>query len=263
MNSVSELSSAPAFAEALAPLGGGIVCCTGGGGKTTLLNTLGEYFAARGSRVLLTACTRLLCPPGRARNRLFVCANPNAVPAATEPGLCFAARAPGSANNPDYFEGYAPEAVDGFLRRGVADWIFVESDGAARRPLKAPSDREPVVPSLVRAVVGVCGMSGVGRPLDEGAVFRPAIFSELSGLAMGEPITPEAVARVIGHERGLFKDVPGNAVRLVFLNQADNAEGMEKARSIGAAVAAPGAEGIAGVYAGAAREAGAPCVRLL
>ena len=66
--------------------------------------------------------------------------------------------------------------------------LLIEADGAKQRSLKAPADYEPAIPDWVDAVVVMAGMKGLGRPLTEEWVHRPEVFSELSGLALGEPI---------------------------------------------------------------------------
>jgi molybdenum cofactor cytidylyltransferase len=76
----------------------------------------------------------------------------------------------------------------------------------------------------VAAVVVVAGLTGLGKPLAAESVHRPEIFSELAGLAQGQPVTVEALARVLCHSQGGLKNIPPNARRLALLNQADSDE---------------------------------------
>jgi molybdenum cofactor cytidylyltransferase len=103
--------------------------------------------------------------------------------------------------------------------RGIP--LLIEADGARQKPLKAPADHEPVIPKFVEMVVVVAGLSGLGKPLTEEFVHRPEIFARLSGLAIGDKITPEAVVRVLTHPAGGLKSIPKNARRVALLNQAD------------------------------------------
>ena len=99
--------------------------------------------------------------------------------------------------------------------------LLIEADGAKQRSLKAPADYEPAIPDWVDAVVVMAGMKGLGEPLTEEWVHRPEIFSELSGLALGEPIRVEDVIKVLGDPQGGLKGVPVGAKRYLFLAQAD------------------------------------------
>jgi molybdenum cofactor cytidylyltransferase len=102
--------------------------------------------------------------------------------------------------------------------------LLIEADGSQQRPLKAPADYEPVIPEFVEAVVVVAGLTGLGKPLAEEFVHRPEIFARLSGLKMGETITPEALVRVLTHPSGGLKNIPSGARRVALLNQADTPE---------------------------------------
>jgi molybdenum cofactor cytidylyltransferase len=59
--------------------------------------------------------------------------------------------------------------------------------------------------------------------LDE-YVHRAEIFSKLSGVGLGEEVTPEALIRVLTHPEGGRKNIPVRARRLILLNQADTPE---------------------------------------
>ena len=89
--------------------------------------------------------------------------------------------------------------------------LLVEADGAARKPLKAPAEHEPNLPPGVRQVVAVAGLEALGQPLGERVVHRPERFAALTGLALGEAITPQAVARALAHPQGGRKRLPQGA----------------------------------------------------
>ncbi len=98
---------------------------------------------------------------------------------------------------------------------------LVEADGSRGLPLKAPAAHEPAIPSWVNTVLVVVGLSGIGKPLDQFSVHRPAIFSDLSAIKPGEEITAEGLVRVLLHPNGGLKNIPCNARKMVLLNQAD------------------------------------------
>jgi len=99
--------------------------------------------------------------------------------------------------------------------------LLIEADGARLRALKAPAEYEPAIPAFVETVVVLAGLDGLGKPLDEASVHRPERFGELSGLALGETITPQALARVLTSPDGGLRAIPPGARRIALLNQAD------------------------------------------
>ena len=102
--------------------------------------------------------------------------------------------------------------------------LLIEADGAKQLPLKAPAEHEPAIPSFVECVLVIAGLAGLGQPLDANHVHRPDRFAALSGLSMGAPITPEAVAQVLTSPSGGLKNIPPAARRLALLTGADTPE---------------------------------------
>jgi molybdenum cofactor cytidylyltransferase len=99
--------------------------------------------------------------------------------------------------------------------------FLIEADGSRGLPLKAPASHEPPIPAFADAVVVCAGLNGLGLPLDENSVFRSEIFAALSGLDIGQPVSVEALAKVLRSPLGGLKNIPSGARRLVLLNQAD------------------------------------------
>lgn len=112
--------------------------------------------------------------------------------------------------------------------------LVIEADGSKQLPLKAPASHEPPIPPWLTLVVVVAGMSGLGRRLVEGQIHRPEIFSQLSGIPLGEPVTMEGLVRVLNHPEGGLKNIPPTARRVVLLNQADTPEDQLLARQAAA-----------------------------
>ncbi len=102
--------------------------------------------------------------------------------------------------------------------------LLIEADGSRQKPLKAPNEREPVIPEFTDVVIVVAGLSGLGKSLNEEYAHRPQLFSTLSGLPLNDSITPNALIRVLTHPNGGLKNIPPDARRIVFLNQADTPE---------------------------------------
>jgi len=78
----------------------------------------------------------------------------------------------------------------------------------------------------------VVGLSGLDKPLTDETVHRPEIFAELSGLEIGETVTPDALVRMLNHPSGGLKNIPFNARRVVLLNQADSPELQAQAKEM-------------------------------
>lgn len=102
--------------------------------------------------------------------------------------------------------------------------LLIEADGSRQKPLKAPATHEPPIPDFSDIVVHVTGLSGLGKSLLEEHVHRAEIFSQLSGLALGNPVTPQAITNVLTHLKGGLKNIPPHARRIALLNQADTPE---------------------------------------
>src|SRR5215216_1157248 len=102
--------------------------------------------------------------------------------------------------------------------------LLIEADGARQKPLKAWAEHEPPIPLFVDQVLQVAGFTGLGRLLNDEHVHRPELFSKLSGLHIGEPISPEALIRMMKHADGGLKNIPTVARRVALLNQADTPE---------------------------------------
>lgn len=102
--------------------------------------------------------------------------------------------------------------------------IVIEADGSRRLPIKAPAEHEPVIPDWIEQVVVVAGLSAIGQPLTHEWVHRPEIFARLSGLTLGDTVTPEALVAVLGNRFGGLKGIPEHAKRILLLNQALSAE---------------------------------------
>lgn len=211
----------------------GITALIGSGGKTTALYLLAEELVRKGT-VLCAASTHILPP-----SHLPVLVDP--APAALAAALaehrmvCAGSAAPeGKLTTPPLpWETLA----------ALADYVLVEADGARRLPCKAHLPHEPAVPPEAGRRILMVGASGFGQPVCRGA-HRPEVFCRLSGLGMGDPITPEALAAVIRRE---------NLADRVFINQAEEARALEQARALAALLPAP-------VFAGSLRKRSFLCL---
>ena len=118
--------------------------------------------------------------------------------------------------------GPAPLYLDKWWKEKLADYFLIEADGARRRPIKAPASHEPVIPESTTDLIGVIGIEAIGLSLEEKNVFRPHIFSQLTGIKFGEKISLNAITTLIFHPQGLFKNAPLHSKCHLFINKVDN-----------------------------------------
>ena len=204
------------------------VAIVGGGGKTTTMFALAH---AMPSPVITAATTQMAIEQLALADQHFFANSPADVPAQMPPGISVFS---GSENSMGKTIGLTLEttrAVKALVDRYQAPF-FIEADGAKRLPLKAPAEHEPPIPDFVDTVIYVVGLSGLGQPLDIEHVHRPERFARLSGLALGEAVTPEGIAKVLSDPIGGLKNVPPDARRIAVLNQADTAELQAQAQII-------------------------------
>ncbi|MEA3453682.1 MAG: selenium cofactor biosynthesis protein YqeC [Candidatus Caldatribacteriota bacterium] len=128
--------------------------------------------------------------------------------------------------------GPEPLYLDKWWKEKLADYFLVEADGAAGRPVKAPASHEPVIPLSTTDLIGVVGIDALGFALQEENVFRSEIFSQITGIKLGEKIGIEALSLLICHPEGLFKGVPLDCRRHLFINKAENSEDLKMAEEL-------------------------------
>ncbi len=213
------------LADILSLAGRELVCLVGAGGKTSLLFALAGELAQAGQRVLITTTTHIIRPPGEVILEPDPAALAGKLSDRPIPGeaIVLAGEENPSAGGPK-LSGLGAKVVDELWIRGAAEYILVEGDGAKRRPIKAPRPHEPVVPRQTTVIVGLIGLSALGREADEETIFGFGEFQEITGIEPGTPIRPEHVASLIAHPKGLFKSAPPEALRIVLLNQAETEE---------------------------------------
>jgi len=214
---------------------GGVVGIVGAGGKTSLMYRLARELSADGDSVLTTTTTKIWMPTRDQSEEVVI--SPRADEIISRAGRFQTASyhftaAAEKLNSQHKLKGYAPEFIDDLRERKYFKWILVEADGAAGRSLKAPAAHEPVIPASAEWVIGLAGLDAAGKTLDEDTVFRPEIFAELTGLAMGRTVSAAAIAASLTHPEGIFKGSPGAAGRYLFLNKAESAGEMQAGREV-------------------------------
>jgi probable selenium-dependent hydroxylase accessory protein YqeC len=221
--------------EALGIEGREVVSLAGAGGKTTLMFRLAKELSLAGKKVVTTTTTKILEPAPEETGFLFVDSDEQRIKDFLR----------GHLDQYDHItiarerlesgklQGVSPNLVDELSHtQGFDVVMIIEADGAAGRPVKAPREHEPVIPTSTTLVVAVLGVDGFEMKLTEENVFQPERISQITGVPMGERLTDEAMAILVIHPEGIFKGAPSSARIVAFLNKVDIPNGVAKARRI-------------------------------
>lgn len=205
----------------------GVISFVGGGGKTSLMFHLANLLALAGQRVLTTTTTKIFVPTPEQSDTVLVENDPQAVLRLVSSCRKCSNHITAAATylvDSCKLKGFSPEDVNVFEKSGLFDWVLVEADGAAGRPLKAPEEHEPVIPSNTTVLVAVAGLDVLGKQLSENYVFRSSLAGKLMALTEGETVTESALVRFFSQPLGPFKDAPSGSRRLIFFNKADDSD---------------------------------------
>jgi probable selenium-dependent hydroxylase accessory protein YqeC len=211
-----------------------IIALTGGGGKTALMFSLADELCARGSTVITTTTMKIFEPvPGHAPS-LVVEDDPEQAINMVREGLQHGKHVTFAAQKfPEGKIGGAdPQLIERMVQELPAEHIIVEADGAKRLPLKAPGDKEPIIPSSTTLLIPIVGIDALGKPLDEEQAFRPGRIAALTGAQLGDPITPKLIAALMTHPQGLCKGVPPGARIIPLINKVETIKGFTGAREV-------------------------------
>lgn len=231
----TEVLSGISITEALGLKTREMISLTGAGGKTTLMFRLARELFLQGKKVITTTTTKILEPPQEETPHLFVSSEEEMIRDFLGRHLdqfghlTLAGERLGSGK----LRGLPPGLLDHLWNSFRMNAMIIEADGAAGRPVKAPREGEPVIPSCTTLVTAILGLDGVGVPLTDEHVFQAGRISQMTGIPEGEEMTEEGMAVLMTHPEGLFKGAPDSSRLAVFLNKVDVREGLTKAMAIG------------------------------
>ena len=194
----------------------------GGGGKTTLLRSLADELVAEGKTVVLATTTHFL--PFRGIDTV-VSADEFEVARQLKAQRVICVGTPAhEARNAGKL---APSRIAPHDLASLADFVLVEADGSRHMPVKAHSNREPVIPDGSNLTITVIGASAFGKPVAQ-TVHRAEIFCENSGCEQNDVVTPELLARHLAAEtrRGAIDP------NLIIVNQVEDPEMVEAAHAL-------------------------------
>jgi len=229
------------LSHALSVNPGEVVALVGAGGKTTAMFLLANELATS-MRVLTTTTTRIFAAQTQ-HSPVHVTFDPRQQAIADLlPQLDRAIAACGQAlltgppdADSDKVSGVSPDTIDILAGGDRFDVIINEADGSRMLPLKAPAAHEPVIPLRTTLVIPTAGLDVLAQPLGEDTAHRAKLISQLTGTALGQPVTSDTVTRLLCHPEGGLKKVPARARVVPLLNKVDEklgSDGLKAARDI-------------------------------
>jgi probable selenium-dependent hydroxylase accessory protein YqeC len=238
--------------ESLDIRGKEVISLVGAGGKTTLMYRLAKELLLAGKKVVTATTTKIMEPSSEETPCLFVHSDEEklrqlALQHIDQFRHVTLAQERLEARK---LKGISPELADLLWNSPEIDMVIIEADGAAGRPVKAPREWEPVIPSHTTLVIGLLGVDGVGKELNEENLFQAERISQLTGILMGEKMTCKGMALLVVHPQGIFKGAPHASRRVAFINKVDVPEGIRWGRDIGKEILEKGSPQIERVILG-------------
>jgi probable selenium-dependent hydroxylase accessory protein YqeC len=190
-----------------------LIAITGAGGKTTTMYTLADELAQRGKRVITTTTTQIFYPkPGETDTPLVAAHTPillQKIKAAwTRQHRITVA---GTVLRTDKLAGLQPEQPYELLMESGADVVIVEADGARHRMIKAPAEHEPVIPLYTNVALLMLSAEAINQPLSDSIAHRPEQVVTVTGINVGDLLSPAVIARLMTSEQGAMKNIPETA----------------------------------------------------
>ncbi|MBU4361136.1 putative selenium-dependent hydroxylase accessory protein YqeC [bacterium] len=241
------------------------ISLVGAGGKSALFNRLAEELLLKNKRIILTTTTKMFAwqlAPFIKKGILIEGHNEEIIQESIKKYFSLKSKGGRLAvigekiedNGEEKVSGPPPDWLDKWWEDKLADYFLIEADGAAGRPVKAPASHEPVIPLPTTNLVGVIGIDALGLSLQEENVFRSEIFSQLTGLKLGEKIEVETLSCLICHPKGLFKGAPQDCRRHLFINKVEDPEDLKMAEELTFQVLKICPRGISDIIIGAASQ---------
>jgi probable selenium-dependent hydroxylase accessory protein YqeC len=215
---------------------GDCVSIMGAGGKSTLMNRLADELIVLGRTAVLTSTTNYHRPKNLQPDQLLLTRD---IPDWPEHLRSLARRwnrllVLHHDLGPDMVKGVDVAAVRK-IHASIPDAVvLVKTDGARKRWFKAPNQSEPVIPPWSQLCLTVVNLHILGQPLTEELVHRPERVAALTGLRLGDAVTPQAVGTVLTHPQTYAAKIPAAARRVVYISHVQSAADLAQAEAIAA-----------------------------
>jgi probable selenium-dependent hydroxylase accessory protein YqeC len=195
------------LSERIGLLDGGIVAVIGCGGKTSLIEAISrEALSLRPKLRILVSPTAKIYPPKQTEIPHLGVFDENTGKLTALP----------------------PEELAALLPR--YDLALLEADGSMGLPCKGWAAHEPVVPAFCTHTVGLFPATALALPATAANAHRLREFLALTGLREGEPVSEEALVKMVCGGGGMFKNAVGKCFLLA--NQAESEAAKTAAQNV-------------------------------
>jgi probable selenium-dependent hydroxylase accessory protein YqeC len=215
-------SSMSSLSDLIDLLANPLISIVGAGGKTTTMYTLANELAQGGMRVITTTTTQIFFPRSGETGTLIVAEEMPALLKLVSAALKqhHHVTVAGAVTSAGKLDGLQPEQPYELLAKSGADAVIVEADGARHRMIKAPSEREPVVPPQTNVALLMMSAGAINQPLSAQVAHRPEHVAGVAGINQGDILTPSAIARLMTSDQGAFKNIPESAATYLLITHA-------------------------------------------
>src|SRR2546421_5702546 len=203
-----------------------LIAITGAGGKTTTMYTLASELAQRGKRVITTTTTQIFYPETDESDTLIIASETDALLKTIDEAWQKYRRltVAGAILRTEKLAGLKPEQPYELLMKSGADAVIVEADGARHRMIKAPAEHEPVMPLQTNVALLMISAEAINQPLSDRIAHRPEQVATVTGINVGDVLSPAVIARLITSEQGALKHIPETATAYLLITHASLAQ---------------------------------------
>ena len=199
-----------------------LISIVGAGGKSTTMYTLARELAQEDKRVITTTTTNIYPPsPEETDACLLTSQTPDifkSIQNAWEHSYHITVASHPIAQGK--LAGLAPDQPYQLLRESGAHVVIVEADGARHLFIKAPAAHEPVVPPETNLALIVMSAEAIDKPLNAEIAHRPEHIAAVTGISLGDTLTPGVIATLMTSEQGALKGLPESARRYLLITHA-------------------------------------------
>ncbi len=202
-----------------------LIAITGAGGKTTTMYTLAGELAQQGKRVIATTTTQIFYPEPGDTDLLIIDPNMETLLKSIDEAWSHGHHitVAGSVLRSDKLAGLQPDQPYELLVKSGAHVVIVEADGARHRMIKAPAEHEPVIPDGTNVALLMMSAEAINKPLDENIAHRPELIAKVTGIRVGDILSPVVIARLMTSEQGGLKHIPQTASAYLLITHASMA----------------------------------------
>ena len=215
----------PLLTELIKLPGKPLIAIVGAGGKTTTMYTLAGELAQQGKHVITTTTTQIFYPEPGETDLLIIEPNLDTLLKTIEGAWaqCHRITVAERVLRADKLGGLQPEQPHELLVKSGAHAVIVEADGARHRMIKAPAEHEPVIPSHTNIALLLLSAEAINKPLDDGIAHRSEMIASVTGIRVGDVLSPAVIAKLMTSGQGALKHIPQTASAYLLITHASTA----------------------------------------